>query len=76
MMKEPKMMTADDWKQLSEEAKEILAEVEANKEELDKMMEELPPDFFDKMHDEIMEKIKQKEEQEKVERFLDFVFKQ
>ena len=60
-MKEPKDMTKEDWQQLEIEAEEIMKEVEEHREELDKMMEELPPDFFDKMHDELMQKIREHE---------------
>lgn len=60
--------------ELQAEAEAIMAEVEAD-EELKAKMAELPPDFFDKMHEELLAKIKQKEFEEGCLRLLDFVFK-
>lgn len=76
MLKNPKQMTDEDWAQLELEAQEIEKEIEEHKEELDKAMSELPSDYFDRMHDEIMEKIKAKEEEAKIERFLNYIFKE
>lgn len=59
-MKNPKQMIDE---ALELEAQEIMKELEAHKEELDKAMSELPSDFFDKMKKEIMDKIKAKEEE-------------
>lgn len=59
-MKNPKQIIDE---ALELEAQEIMKELEAHKEELDKAMSELPSDFFDKMYEEIMAKIKAKEEE-------------
>ena len=65
--------------ELKAEAEAIMKEVEENREELEAIMKELPPDFFDKMHDELMEKIRQKEQKDFEDgclRLFDFVFRQ
>lgn len=76
LKKDFKDITPEEWKQLEIEAEEIDREIELHREELDEQMKKLPPDFFDKMHDELMEKIRAIEEDKKIERFLNACFKE
>ena len=62
-MKNLEQMTDEDWAELELEAQEIMKDLEAHREELDKVMSELPSDFFDKMKKKLMDKIKAYEEE-------------
>lgn len=76
MWKEIDDMTDEE---LQAEAEKIMKEVEEHREEIEEKMKELPPDFFDKLHDGIMEKIRQKEQKDFEDgcvRLVDFVFRQ
>ena len=60
--KDFKDITPEEWKQLEIEVEEIDREIELHREELDEQMKKLPPDFFDKMKEEIFKKIRAYEE--------------
>ena len=61
--KDFKDITPEEWEQLEIEAEEIGREIEEHREELAKAISELPPDFFDKMKEELFKKIRAYEEE-------------